>query len=73
MEYWSAATRDQSDITFSWQIVSLIKNVGVVHWHSAFKRTSSNIRVELDGVFVLEFDDRGLCRALREWWHRKES
>jgi hypothetical protein len=72
-EYWSAATRNQSDITFSWKILNLTKNVGVVRWQAAFKRTISNTRVELDGVFVLDFEDAGLCRTLREWWHRKEG
>ncbi len=72
-EYWSAATGNQSGISFSWEIVSLVGNVGVVRWQAAFKRISSNTQVQLDGVFVLEFDDAGLCKTLREWWHRKES
>jgi hypothetical protein len=29
--------------------------------------------VRLDGVFVLEFSEDGLCRSLREWWHRDEA
>lgn len=72
-EYWSAAIRNQADISFSWEIVSLTGAVGVARWQAAFKRKSSNTQVQLDGVFVLEFDDAGLCRSLREWWHRKES
>jgi hypothetical protein len=27
----------------------------------------------LDGIFLLEFNDEGLCRDLREWWHRAET
>jgi ketosteroid isomerase-like protein len=73
IEYWNAATRNQSEISFAWQIVSLTGNVGVVHWQAGFERTSSNARVQLDGVFVLDFDENGLCKILREWWHRKES
>jgi hypothetical protein len=26
----------------------------------------------LDGIFLLDFDETGLCRELREWWHRVE-
>jgi ketosteroid isomerase-like protein len=72
MEYWSAATRNQSDITFSWEIISLAESVGIVRWQGAFKRTLKKTRVELDGVLVLEFDEAGLCNTLREWWHRRE-
>lgn len=24
-----------------------------------------------DGIFVLDFDENGNCRQLREWWHLK--
>jgi hypothetical protein len=29
-------------------------------------------RLLLDGVFLVEFDEAGLCSRFREWWHREE-
>jgi hypothetical protein len=62
-EYWSGVTADQRDIAVN-------GNTGVAHWSAKFKQASTGMTVELDGVFVLEFDPKtGLCSTLREWWH----
>lgn len=72
-EYWAAATHKQSNISFSWEILSLSNDIGIVRWWATFARLKSSTKVELDGVLLLEFNHDGLCRTLREWWHRKES
>lgn len=71
--YWANATGNQSDVTFSYEIVSLSGDRGIVRWWAEFTRLSSGARVVLDGVFLLEFDEEGLCRELREWWHITET
>jgi ketosteroid isomerase-like protein len=69
-EYWSTVTADQRDIEFRSQAIAVNGNTGVAHWSAKFKLASTGATVELDGVFVLEFDPKtGLCSALREWWH----
>ena len=72
-EYWIAATRRQSNVSFSWEVLDLSDDVGIVRWWAKFNRTRPKSVVELDGVLLLEFNDEGLCRTLREWWHKKES
>ena len=67
--YWANATRNQKDVNFSYEIVSTSGKQGVARWWATFTRCSSGATVSLDGVFLLEFDDEGLCRELREWWH----
>ena len=69
-EYWSGVTADQRDIEFHSQTIAVNGNTGVAHWSAKFKQASTGMTVELDGVFVLEFDPKtGLCSTLREWWH----
>ena len=69
-EYWSGVTADQRDVEFHSQTISVNGNTGVAHWSAKFKQASTGMTVELDGVFVLEFDPKsGLCSTLREWWH----
>ena len=69
-EYWSAVTADQRDVEFHFQTIAVNGNTGVAHWSAKFKQASTGMTVELDGVFVLEFDPKtGLCSTLREWWH----
>jgi uncharacterized protein (TIGR02246 family) len=69
-EYWSDVTADQRDVEFRSQTIAVNGNTGVAHWAAKFKQVSTGMTVELDGVFVLEFDPKsGLCSTLREWWH----
>jgi uncharacterized protein (TIGR02246 family) len=72
-QYWTGATRSQADITFSYDIVSVSGSRGIARWRATFRRVPSEVRVRLDGIFLLEFNNEGLCCELREWWHRAES
>lgn len=68
-EYWTTVTADQRDIDFSASVVAVNGATGVAHWSASLRSASSGARVELDGVFILTFDDSGRCSELREWWH----
>ena len=71
-EYWAGVTADQRDVEFHSQTIAVNGNAGVAHWSAKFKLASTGATIELDGVFVLEFDSKsGLCTALREWWHER--
>lgn len=69
-EYWAAATGKQEEVCFSHEVLAVSGRRGMARWQSRFRRGAGGSRVRLDGVFVLEFDQDGLCRELREWWHR---
>lgn len=71
--YWQAVPDSQTDITFRHEVLAIQGRTVIAHWSASFTRVPSGIRVKLDGVFVLEFDDAGLCSSLREWWHREET
>jgi len=68
-EYWAQVTADHRNVRFDSQVLAVDGRTGVAHWSASFNVASSGARVELDGAFVLSFDDSGLCSALREWWH----
>jgi ketosteroid isomerase-like protein len=68
-EYWSTVTADQRDIDFRASVVAVNGQTGVARWTASLQSASSGARIELDGVFVLTFDESGLCSELREWWH----
>ena len=38
---------------------------------ATFTTISEGTKVELNGVFVLEFDTSKRCALLREWWHAR--
>lgn len=70
-EYWSNVTADQRDITFGSKILTTYGRTAVVHWTAEFNSISSGSKINLDGIFLLNFNDAGLCTRLREWWHIK--
>ncbi|MCI0543742.1 MAG: nuclear transport factor 2 family protein [Actinobacteria bacterium] len=67
-EYWARVTADQMDVVFSYEVVGIAGEVGMTTWNSKLTAVSSGARVELDGVFLLEFEGEE-CSRLREWWH----
>jgi len=68
--YWSEVTADQRDIDFNFDVLSAAGTTGIAHWTSRFSLISSGKPVELNGIFVLEFEGE-LCASLREWWHAR--
>ncbi len=69
--YWTAATAEQHDVRFSYEVLFVGEGSGVARWWAEFSPDSKNRSGKLDGVFLLQFDGEGLCRELREWWHWK--
>ncbi|MBP7147586.1 MAG: nuclear transport factor 2 family protein [Acidobacteria bacterium] len=71
--YWNEVARGQRDVSFAAEVLAGGEGRGIAHWSATFTRAGSGRRVELDGVFVLRFDEVGLCVELQEWWRRRES
>jgi uncharacterized protein (TIGR02246 family) len=70
-DYWARVTADQRDIDFSSDVIAVDASTGVASWAAMLTSISSGARVELNGVFLLEFDANGRCTTLREWWHAR--
>ena len=68
-EYWATVTKDQDDIDFSYRVLGTSGSTGFAQWSARFRLASEDARVELNGVFVLEFADTTHVSSLREWWH----
>jgi ketosteroid isomerase-like protein len=73
-QYWSrAVVAYQEQIWFACEILALTEVSAIAHWWASFVRVSNKVRVSLDGIFLLAFDDAGRCKELREWWVRKDQ
>ncbi|MGH2652286.1 MAG: nuclear transport factor 2 family protein [Actinomycetota bacterium] len=66
-EYWATGAGHQREVRFDSRILSVEPAVG--HWWASYTATATGELTKLDGIFLLEFDDEGLCTSLREWWH----
>ena len=70
---WSQATGDQREVAFRHEILGTDGARGFARWWSTYLNCSTGSRVELDGVFVLDFAEDGLCARLQEWWLAREA
>jgi ketosteroid isomerase-like protein len=68
-DYWATVTADQRNIDFKSHVIAVNGQTGIARWSASLTSAASGARIELDGVFVLQFDGGGLCSELREWWH----
>jgi ketosteroid isomerase-like protein len=68
-QYWADVTENQRNVEFAHEPLSINGNTGIAHWSARFDIAPDGPQLELNGVFVLEFDQDGKCRQLREWWH----
>jgi ketosteroid isomerase-like protein len=67
--YWQQGAETLRDKTSSHEIWAVRDNRGIARWQSHFVNNRSGQRAALDCVFLVEFDEDGLCRVFREWWH----
>ncbi len=70
---FSDAVANQQDIDFGARLLYVQAQLGAAHWSCAFTRTNTGERVHLDGIFVVQFNDKGSALSFREWWHSDEK
>jgi SnoaL-like domain len=69
---WNQATADQDQVRFGFEIVAAPEEVAVVEWWCTFLLPKQESWMDLRGIFLLRFDEDGLCTELREWWNPRQ-
>lgn len=67
--YWTRVTATQTNVRFTYDLLSCAGAQGICHWHATFNSAPGGETIDLDGVFVCEFADARTVKALQEWWH----
>jgi hypothetical protein len=70
---WDRVTQGQREIAFRHEILGVDGSRGFTRWWSTYLEEPTGLKVELDGVFVLDFADDALCSRLQEWWLSRET
>jgi len=70
-EYWTKVTATQSDIRMSYGTPIVDGDRAAVEWWVTLK--NDGFEITLAGEFYLVFDEQGLVRVLREYWHFGEG
>ena len=66
-EYWRTVTSTQSEVLVRMGRPFVDGPRVVVEWWTTMKVEGEEIT--LPGCLLLDFDEEGLCRRLREYWH----
>ena len=66
---WREATSGQDDIQFNSEVLAVVGLRGIARWCCSLLHLETRKRVNVDGIFQVDFDEDGLCREFREWWH----
>jgi hypothetical protein len=61
----------QPGFGWSFEPLAVAGERGVANWRVSFD--SDDGRIELDGILVLDFDERGRCTLHREWYEQRED
>jgi hypothetical protein len=72
MAYWTRVTTEQRDVDFSSKMLAANGDTGICRWHVTFRVEPAGTNIEIDGIFVFELTEDGLCRKFQEWWHDRE-
>lgn len=65
-EYWARVTATQANIDVKYGTPVTAGNRTAVEWWTTL--TNDGTFITLAGIFLLTFDESGLCRSLREYW-----
>ena len=70
---WAEATETQQNVEFGYEVMSASARSGLVRWWSAYDQPDRELRVRIEGIFRLVFDEDGLCKSLEEWFNADEA
>jgi SnoaL-like domain len=70
-DYWASVTATQADVELEYGTPLVLGDRTAVEWWVTL--VNAGVEITLAGEFMLRFDESGLCRDLREYWHFTEG
>jgi ketosteroid isomerase-like protein len=69
---WAEVTSAQSNVRFSAEALGSVASGDVAHWACSFD-VGDDLRIDLDGIFIVVLTEDGHCSDFREWWNERTS
>jgi hypothetical protein len=64
---WQVVPDNQKDVKFSHKILIADEYIGVVNWQVSRIRLPAEEMENIDGIFLISLNDRGLCTFFKQW------
>jgi ketosteroid isomerase-like protein len=68
---WAEVTAAQRDVEFGFELLGTVEAGAVARWWCTF--AVEQLRIELNGIFLVVLTEDGLCSDFREWWNERTS
>jgi len=62
---------NQENISFSYKILSVNKNMGMAKWDATFTKLPSKEKASFQGIFQVILDKEGKCIEFHQWFNTK--
>lgn len=67
VKLWEVVADNQKDIDYKFNVVSYTEDVCIINWQMTRTMTSNNQKQEIDGIFQISLDEKGLCSYFKQW------
>ncbi len=67
IKLWNVVADNQKDIKYKYEIVAFNEKICIVNWQVTRTMTSNNTKQEIDGIFQVSVNDKGLCTFFKQW------
>ncbi len=64
---WNVVADNQKDIDYKFKVVSFDENTCIINWQMTRVMTKTNQEQEIDGIFQISLNDKGLCSYFKQW------
>ena len=62
---WNVVADNQKE--YKYEIVSYNEDTCIINWQMTRTMTSNNTKQEIDGIFQVSVNDKGLCTFFKQW------
>ena len=64
---WKVVPDNQKDVTYKFQLTSITEDLAVANWQVTRTLMPSNTKQNIDGIFVIKLNKKGLCNYFKQW------
>jgi len=69
---WDVVPDNQKNVKFKFDILMTSQNHAVIHWEVERILIPQDKKQQIDGIFEIKLDSRGLCTYFKQWRTVKE-
>ncbi len=70
-ELWKVVEKNQRDVDYTYEIVAYNEKYCIINWQMTRTLTKDNTKQQIDGIFQISINNKGLCTYFKQWRYVK--